>query len=110
MLDVTKTAEAETALRAAYSDADQYANIVPVQGRYSMDDLIELFYQTLWAFDALDSGVHVNGASLERRENRYWFIVEGDLEDAWGLIDGLGIPREAVSLTTGEGRGWDWGG
>ena len=47
MQDVTKAAEAETAFRAAQGKDAQYTRIVPVQGRYSMDDLVDWFYQIL---------------------------------------------------------------
>lgn len=100
MLDVTKAAEAEAAFRAAQNKDAQYTRVVPVQGNHSMDDLVDWFYQTLKAFD--DGGIQVNGAGLRVRDNGFAFMLGGDLDGAWAIIDELGIPRDAASLTIGE--------
>ena len=100
MLDVTKAAEAEEAFRASQNKDAQYTRVVPVQGNHSMDDLVDWFYQTLKAFD--DGGIQVNGAGLRLRDNGFSFMLEGDLDGAWAIIDELGIPRDAASLTIAE--------
>ena len=100
MVDVTKDAEAEAAFRAIQNKDAQYTRIVPVQGNHSMDDLVDWFYQALKAFD--DGGIQVNGAGLRLRDNGFSFMLGGNLDGAWAIIDELGIPRDAASLTMGE--------
>ena len=47
MKDLTKTAEAETAFRAAHARDSRYTQVIPVQDRYSMDELTDWFYTAL---------------------------------------------------------------
>ena len=96
MLDVTKSTEAEAAFRAVQPKSHQYTTVVLVQGRYSMDDLVDWFYATLRAFD--QNGIAVNGAGLRPRDNGFSFTIGGDLDKAWTLVDGLEIPRDGVTL------------
>ena len=100
MLDVTKTAEAERAFRVAMGESSEYTRIVPVRGRYSMDDLVDWFYQTLKALDS--GGIKVNGAGLRPRDNGFSFMIGSNLDGAWDIIDGLDVRRDAVSLVIGE--------
>ena len=99
MTDMTQVAAAETAYRSAERDDAGITNVVVVQGRYSMDNLVDWFYEALNAFDS--GGVDVNSAGLRPRDNQFSFTIGTNLDDAWAIIDGLGIPRDALTLKSG---------
>ena len=102
MTDVTETAAAEAAFRAAQREDEEYTNVVVLQGQYSMADLVDWFYQTLQAFNR--GGVDVNGAGLHPADNGFTFKVgANDGDRAWAIIDELGVPRGAVTLQIGGG-------
>ena len=99
MLDVTEVAAAEAAFRAAQPEDEEYTTVIHVQGRYSMENLVDWFYMTLRAFD--QGGIDVKVAGLRPKDNGFSFTIGGNLEGALALVDDMGIPREAVSLKLG---------
>ena len=96
MQDVTKTAAAEAAFRAAYSGDRKITQIIPVQGDYSLDQLVEWFYILDRALLASDI-IPMRG-SVREIENRIYFGLEdADLfDDALQVMERLGIPEGAV--------------
>ena len=98
MKDVTKTAAAEAAFRAAYSGDHQITQIIPVQGDYSFDQLVEWFNILDRALIA--SGILPARASIREIENR---IVIGlrdrhQIADVRRKMEELGIPEGAVVI------------
>ncbi len=98
MKDVTKTATAEAAFRAAYSGDHQITQIIPVQGDYSFDQLVEWFNILDRALIA--SGILPARASIREIENR---IVIGlrdrhQIADVRRKMEELGIPEGAVVI------------
>lgn len=96
MLDPDDIASAEAAFRAAYRGKRQITQVIPVQGDYSFDQLLE------W-FRVLDSalvqeGIYpATGATLEIA-NRIMFGLEdmSQVEDAHRIMKDFGIPQGAV--------------
>ena len=101
MKDTSRTAAAETALRAALHDDSQYTNIVPVNGKYSMDELVAWHRALLQSLDDTDIEVGATWMSPEDNAFRVDIANESDVDTAWGLVDGLNIPRDAVLLEVG---------
>ena len=98
MLDVTKTAAAEAAFRAAYHGSHEIARIIPVQGDYSFDQLVEWFYILDRAL--IESGIPPARASVREIENRIRIgLFDADqIDDALQVMERLGIPEGAVVL------------
>ena len=96
MLDPDQVEAAEGAFRAAYRGQRQITKIVPVQGDYSFDALLEWFYvldPTLVA-----EGIHPStGAVMELYNHIRFGLEDMDQEaDAHRVMDDLGIPHGAV--------------
>ena len=98
MLDVTKTAAAEAAFRAAYHGSHEVAQIIPVQGDYSFDQLVEWFYILDRAL--IESGIPPARASVREIDNRIRIgLFDADqIDDALQVMERLGIPEGAVVL------------
>ena len=98
MLDVTKTAAAEAAFRAAYSGDRKIAQIIPVQGDYSFDQLVEWYYTLLRAFS--ESDIDWRTSSVQELDNRIYIGLrdEDQIDDALQVMERLGIPEGAVIL------------
>ena len=98
MLDVTKTAAAEAAFRAAYKGDREIAQIIPVQGDYSLDQLVEWYYTLTRAFSASDIDWRIG--AVHERDNRIYLGLrhEDQISDARRVMERLGIPEGAVIL------------
>ena len=96
MQDVTKTAAAEAAFRAAYSCDRKITQIIPVQGDYSLDQLVEWFYILDGAL--IESGIPSARASVREIENRIRIgLLDADqIDDVLHIMERLGIPEGAV--------------
>ena len=96
MQDVTKTAAAEAAFRAAYSGDRKITQIIPVQGDYSLDQLVEWFYILDGAL--IESGIPPARASVREVENRIRIgLFDADqIDDVLHIMERLGIPEGAV--------------
>ena len=96
MQDVTKTAAAEAAFRAAYSGDRKITQIIPVQGDYSLDQLVEWFYILDGAL--IESGIPPARASVREIENRIRIgLFDADqIDDVLHIMERLGIPEGAV--------------
>ena len=96
MQDVTKTAAAEVAFRAAYSGDRKITQIIPVQGDYSLDQLVEWFYILDGAL--IESGIPPARASVREIENRIRIgLFDADqIDDVLHIMERLGIPEGAV--------------
>ena len=96
MQDVTKTAAAEVAFRAAYSGDLTITQIIPVQGDYSLDQLVEWFYILDGAL--IESGIPPARASVREIENRIRIgLFDADqIDDVLHIMERLGIPEGAV--------------
>ena len=96
MQDVTKTAAAEAAFRAAYSGDRKITQIIPVQGDYSLDQLVEWFYILDGAL--IESGIPPAWASVREIENRIRIgLFDADqIDDVLHIMERLGIPEGAV--------------
>ena len=96
MQDVTKTAAAEAAFRAAYSGDRKITQIIPVQGDYSLDQLVEWFYILDGAL--IESGIPPARASVREIENRIRIgLLDADqIDDVLHIMERLGIPEGAV--------------
>ena len=96
MLDITKTESAEAAFRAAYNGDREITRIVPVQGDYSFDQLLEWFYILDRAL--IESGILPARASVREIENRIRIgVFDGEeIDNVRRIMEGLGIPEGAV--------------
>ena len=101
MLDVTKTDAAEAAFRAAYHGDREIAQIIPVQGDYSFDQLFEWFRILDRAL--FESGIPPAETSVREIENRIriGMFDEDQIDDVRGIIERLGIPQGAVVVVKG---------
>ena len=98
MLDVTKTAAAEAVLRAAYYGDREISQIIPVQGDYSLDQLVEWYSILIPAFVASD--IQFSEWSVSALENRIDIRLryENQIDDALQIMERLGIPAGAAIL------------
>ena len=96
MLDITETESAEAAFRAAYNGDREITRIVPVQGDYSFDQLLEWFYILDRAL--IESGILPARASVREIENRIRIgVFDGEeIDNVRRIMEGLGIPEGAV--------------
>ena len=96
MLDVTKTAAAEAAFRAAYYGDREVTQIIPVQGDYSFDQLFEWFRILDKAL--FESDIPPARASVREIENRIriGLFDEDQIDDVLHIMERLGIPEGAV--------------
>ncbi len=101
MLDVTNTAAAEAAFRAAYHGSREITQIIPVQGDYSFDQLVEWFHILDRAL--IESGIPPASTSVREVENRIriGLFDEDQIDDALQIMERLGIPEGAVVLKEG---------
>lgn len=104
MKDVTKTAAAEAAFRAAYSGDRQVSRVIAVQGGYSFDQLVG------W-FNALDRALIENGippakASIREVENRIriGLFDASQIDGVRRIMKKLGIPDGAVAISENHSR------
>ena len=98
MLDPGNHAAAEAAFRAAYRGKRQITDVVPVQGDYSFDQLLEWFHSLDSAL--VREGIHpATGAALEI-SNRVMFGLRdmNHVDDVHRIMRSLGIPEGAVIL------------
>ena len=98
MQDVTKTAAAEAAFRAAYSGDRKITQIIPVQGDYSLDQLVEWYYILVPAFSESDIDWRIG--AVQERDNRIYIGLRdgGQINAALQIMERLGIPQGAVIL------------
>ena len=96
MKDVTKTAAAEAAFRAAYDGDHQVSQIVPVEGNYSFKQLVDWFGTLDDAM--IEGGIPPARASIREIENRIRIGLRdgGQIETVRGIMERLGIPEGAV--------------
>ena len=96
MKDVVEAEAAEAAFRAAYSGDRKVTQVIPVQGDYSFDQLVEWF--NLLDKTLIESGIFPARASIREIENRIRIGLqdEGQIDDAHRIMQRLGIPAEAV--------------
>ena len=106
MLDPIQAKSAEAAFRAAYRGKRQVTRVIPVQGDYAFDDLLEWFY--VLDGTLVREGIHpATGAVLEIA-NRIQFGLR-DMEqakDARRIMDDLGIPEGAVIFRSPRTNFW----
>ena len=98
MQDVTKTDSAEATFRAAYQGRREVTQIIPVQGDYSLDQLVEWYYTLTRAFSASDIDWRIG--AVQERDNRIYLGLrhEDQISDARRVMERLGIPEGAVIL------------
>ena len=96
MLDITKKESAEAAFRAAYNGDREITRIIPVQGDYSFDQLLEWFYILDRAL--IESGILPARASVREIENRIRIgVFDGEeIDNVRRIMERLGIPEGAV--------------
>lgn len=99
MKDVTKTAAAETAFRAAYSGDRQVSQVIAVQGAYSFDQLVGWF--NILDSALIESGILPARASIREVENRIQIgLFDADqIDDVRRIMERLGIPAGAVAIS-----------
>ena len=102
MLDVTKAAAAEAAFRAAYKGDREIAQIIPVQGEYSFDQLFEWF--NILDRALIESRIPPAESSVREIENRIRIgLFDADqIDDAHRIMEKLGIPEGAVIVEKGD--------
>ena len=96
MQDVTKTTAAEKAFNAAYNGSRNITKIIPVQGDYSLDDLVEWLPIVWKALVAND--IHSSSGGVLVLENRVRFGLANmsQADDARQLVRDLEIPEGSV--------------
>ena len=96
MLAPTQTESAEDAFLAAYRGKHQVTQIIPVQGDYAFDNLLEWFYTLDKAMVA--DGIHPSTGAVLEIANRIHFGLEDieQAEDAREIMEDLEIPEDAV--------------
>ena len=106
MLDVTKAAAAEAAFRAAYNGDREITQIIPVQGDYSLDQLVEWYYILLGALN--ERGIRLAETSVREIENRIriGLFDEDQIDDAHRIMESLGIPKGAAIVERGGLNKW----
>ena len=96
MVDPSKTEAAESTFRAAYQDGREINQIVPVQGDYPFDVLVEWFH----ALDAamVRDDIHPTTGAVLESSNRVFFGLADmrQVEDARRIMDDLDIPEDAM--------------
>ena len=99
MLDPSQTEAAKAAFRAAYRGDRQVDRIVPVQGDYAFNDLLEWFYVLDTAM--VENGIHPTTGGVREISNRIRFGLEdiGQATDARRIMSDLDIPQGAVVFT-----------
>ena len=103
MLDPSQDEAAKDAFRAAYHGRRQITRVIPVQGDYAFDDLLDWFYVLDTAM--VQDGIYPDTGAVLEIANRIWFGLE-DLEqvkDVHRIMDDLGIPHGAVTFEEGRG-------
>ena len=96
MLDPSQTEAAKAAFRAAYRGDRQVDRIVPVQGDYAFNDLLEWFHVLGTAM--VEKGIHPSTGGVYEIYNRIQFGLE-EIEqetDARRIMGDLDIPQGAV--------------
>ncbi len=98
MQDLTETTSAEDAFRSAYNGDRAITQIIPVQGDYSFDQLVEWYHILDRAF--AESDIHTGTGSVRVLENRIRFGLRdaGQIDDALRIIQRLEVPEGAVVL------------
>ena len=96
MLDPSQTEAAKAAFRAAYRGDRQVDRIVPVQGDYAFNDLLEWFHVLDTAM--VENGIHPSTGGVREISNRIRFGLEdiGQATDARRIMSDLDIPQGAV--------------
>ena len=96
MLDPSQTEAAKAAFRAAYRGDRQVDRIVPVQGDYAFNDLLEWFHVLGPAM--VENGIHPSTGGVYEIYNRIQFgLKEIEQEtDARRIMSDLYIPQGAV--------------
>ena len=96
MLDPSQTEAAKAAFRAAYRGDRQVDRIVPVQGDYAFNDLLEWFHVLDTAM--VENGIHPTTGGVREISNRIRFGLEdiGQATDARRIMSDLDIPQGAV--------------
>ena len=96
MLDPSQTEAAKAAFRAAYRGDRQVDRIVPVQGDYAFNDLLEWFHVLDTAM--VENGIHPTTGGVREISNRIRFGLE-DIEqetEARRIMSDLDVPQGAV--------------
>ena len=98
MMDTTKVTAAGEAFRAAYAGQHDPANIEVVEGRYSLDDLVEWTNQLAVALP--EAGVPWKGIGVDHANNviSVGFVSADSFETAGQVRERLGIPEGAVRV------------
>ncbi len=98
MLDPGNIAATEAAFRAAYRGKRQTTDVVPVQGDYSFDQLLEWFHTLDSAL--VREGIHpATGATLEIANRIMFGLRDMDqVENVHRIMQDLGIPKGGVIL------------
>ena len=96
MLDPSQTEAAKAAFRAAYRGDRQVDRIVPVQGDYAFNDLLEWFHVLDTAM--VENGIHPTTGGVREISNRIQFGLEdiGQATEARRIMSDLDIPQGAV--------------
>ena len=96
MKDIAKVEAAEAAFRAAYGGDRQITQVIPVQGDYSFDQLVEWF--NLLDKALIESDIFPARASIREIENRIRIgLLDGDqIDDVRKIVERVGIPAGAV--------------
>ena len=102
MLDPSQTEAAKAAFRAAYRGDRQVDWIVPVQGDYAFNDLLEWFHVLDTAM--VENGIHPSTGGVREISNRIRFGLEdiGQATDARRIMSDLDIPQGAVVFEKGK--------
>ena len=102
MKDITETAAAETAFRAAYAKDSEITRIVPVQTDHSLDELVDWLYDGVNALER--AGIETASAGMRILDNRFAVNVtnENQMNKASVVLDAMGVPRSAYELGAGK--------
>ena len=104
MLDPSQTEAAKAAFRAAYRGDRQVDWIVPVQGDYAFNDLLEWFHVLDTAM--VENGIHPSTGGVREISNRIRVGLEdiGQATDARRIMSDLDIPQGAVVFEKGKNK------
>ena len=98
MKDVSEVEAAKATFRAAYDGDREITRIIPVQGDYSFDELVQWFHALDKALVAND--IHPSTGAVMEIKNRIRFGLPdaSQFDEARKVMRGLGIPEGAVNL------------
>ena len=101
MTDPANVEAARAAFNKLYREGASEITVAPVQGKYTMEQLVEWFQMTDRAL--LEAGIGATSGGVESSENKFTLGLptEDDLPAAEAILRELGVPRGAVEFGFG---------